>query len=154
MLQRGNNSGVYMELEKLKSLIRELCDEDNVILVEGKKDREALRKIGVRGKIIEISDQKLFELPQKISKREVIVLVDFDPRGKELVKECKRMLEAQGLRVDLSYRWELHKALGVNRMEELPKKLAEAFKKEMGGERKWGKRMWILLNTLFMPPLK
>jgi 5S rRNA maturation endonuclease (ribonuclease M5) len=59
--------------------------------VEGKKDEETLRQLGITGTIInaKTGGQSLYTLTQAIiakHPREVILLLDFDRRGKEATR--------------------------------------------------------------------
>ncbi|MGQ9513886.1 MAG: toprim domain-containing protein [Thermoproteota archaeon] len=91
------------EVERLISSIHQL-DEDCVILVEGRKDKEALRKLGVKGDIFCLLTGKgsLPERLERIGTKRVIVLVDFDPEGELLARTVARLLTRGKATVDLS----------------------------------------------------
>jgi len=75
------------------------------IIVEGKKDEEALRELGMEGPIHQIPSggrtplNSLEDLPEY---EEIIVLTDFDRTGEELADFCEENLEKLGVRFCLS----------------------------------------------------
>ncbi|AIY91004.1 toprim domain-containing protein [Geoglobus acetivorans] len=75
------------EFEKLLRLIEELRIESEsgaVILVEGRKDTIALRKLGVRGEIIETSTTSNHSIFDAVGERKVVIFTDWDNKGKKL----------------------------------------------------------------------
>ena len=88
-----------------KELIQRLktASEDAIILVEGKKDKFALKKLGIVSEIFLLNSNKsLVENSEKLAKkqRRVILLLDTDKKGQELTKKMKNHLQAQGVRFD------------------------------------------------------
>ncbi len=68
------------------------------IIVEGKNDVNALQKLNVRGDIIsaKTSGRSLLDVVSEVErrkKREVILLMDFDKRGREWTKRLTEHLE-------------------------------------------------------------
>ncbi len=88
--------------KQLLNLIERLKKENIVILVEGKKDINSLRDIGIKNRIIKVSDNQkpLFSLVEDIKKRweEAIILTDWDKHGDELSKKLSRLLERNGVK--------------------------------------------------------
>jgi len=82
------------------------------IIVEGKKDTEALRALAVGGEIISAKSggkgflDVISEI-EKTSSQEVILLLDFDRRGKEWIKRLKQQLEKTGTRPNTTFWREL-----------------------------------------------
>ncbi|MGQ9743915.1 MAG: toprim domain-containing protein [Candidatus Bathycorpusculaceae bacterium] len=96
--------------EKILQLLKLLADENakgKPIIVEGKKDIEALKKLGIGGKIITAKTGKsLLDLISEIEKagtKKVILLLDFDRRGRELTKNLKTHLEKMGMEANLKF---------------------------------------------------
>jgi len=91
------------EVEDVLSSIREL-DGDSCILVEGLRDREALRALGVVGKVscLQRGSGSISERLERIDAKKIIVLTDFDPKGRHLAKLAHRLLAARGRKVDLT----------------------------------------------------
>jgi 5S rRNA maturation endonuclease (ribonuclease M5) len=92
------------KLDELHKIFRKLADKsmETVILVEGKKDRSALRVLGVRGNIIcmKHSGQILFDVLDQVPDREVILLVDFDDYGTSLAIKITQYLEEKRVKVN------------------------------------------------------
>ena len=96
-------------LAELQLLIDELAYRalnGTVILVEGRRDREALDALGIRGEIMMTSQKQLFTLCEELARSgsDVIVLSDWDERGEEVAGLVQTYLEADGLRPDLQIR--------------------------------------------------
>ncbi len=96
-------------LEEIQLLIDELTTRalnGSVILVEGRRDREALDALGVRGEIIMTSQRTLLNLCEELARTgsDVIILSDWDERGDEVAGLLHTYLEADGLRPDLAIR--------------------------------------------------
>lgn len=73
------------EFEKLLRLIDELKAKAScgaVILVEGRRDVAALRKLGVEGEVIETSSSSLSSIVDAAGERDVVILTDWDSRGR------------------------------------------------------------------------
>jgi 2,5-diamino-6-(ribosylamino)-4(3H)-pyrimidinone 5'-phosphate reductase len=87
--------------EKLLQILQRLAEESAKgipIIVEGKKDDDALRALGVEGKIIsaKAGGKGFLDVVSEIEKsgaEEIILLLDFDRRGKELTSKLRRYLE-------------------------------------------------------------
>lgn len=72
------------------------------IVVEGKKDVDVLRKLALSGEIITAKSKKSFlalaaDL-EKLNVEEVILLLDFDRRGKEWTRRLTQYLEQTTIR--------------------------------------------------------
>ena len=105
--------------EKISEILSALAQESakgTIILVEGKKDVETLRALGVEGPIVTVkTGGKSFldvvsELETKTSK--VILFLDFDRRGKQGTNRLRHGLERAGLKVDLEFWLGLLKSIG------------------------------------------
>ncbi|MEM1657825.1 MAG: hypothetical protein QXK94_02180 [Candidatus Jordarchaeales archaeon] len=88
-------------LEMFKEIldeIKEYSERGVTLIVEGKKDRDSLRKIGFRGPIITISGVKIHEIVERNRGREVIILTDFDKEGERLAATIlSYMIDASNL---------------------------------------------------------
>ncbi len=81
-------------LENLLDVLLELNRKIPVI-VEGKNDKEALRRLGLMGEIITLHRGKsLYDFSEEIHERfdEVILLLDWDMKGEELQKKLGELL--------------------------------------------------------------
>jgi len=106
--------------EKLTETLSRLTEESakgTPILVEGKKDVETLRALGVQGPIVTVkTGGKSFlgiitEFEEKKTKK-VVLLLDFDRRGKQGTNRLRHNLERAGIKVDLGLWLELLRSVG------------------------------------------
>ncbi len=77
--------------ERLREVIDALCEINNhvPVIVEGKKDAQALRKLGLAGEIIALHSGKgLYEFAEEIAERfpAVVLLLDWDQKGDALFR--------------------------------------------------------------------
>jgi 5S rRNA maturation endonuclease (ribonuclease M5) len=93
-------------LRELWRIVRELVrlSETVPIVVEGKRDVEALRRLGVEGRIVALHRGKsLYEVARELDREEaVVLLLDWDTRGERLLEGLTRHLETD---------WESHSGL-------------------------------------------
>jgi len=88
---------IVERIERTLEKIREIASEGVPILVEGKKDEEILRTLGVEGRIIKVSQQSLNTLiDQLYGCRRVLILTDFDEKGEKIAKTLSSLLEIGG----------------------------------------------------------
>jgi len=87
-------------LEEIEKTLIELREQNKKIpvIVEGEKDIEALKKLGVTGLIISInSGNSLIDFCDKIARefKEIIILTDWDKKGGFLGNTIKRNLQGR-----------------------------------------------------------
>jgi len=108
------------KLQKIRQILTELTLESEsgkLIVVEGKKDVETLRALDIQGKVIAIKtggktfSQAMREIEQN-GPSEVIILFDFDRRGKQATKYFKQNLEIAGIKPNLRFYNFLHALIG------------------------------------------
>jgi 5S rRNA maturation endonuclease (ribonuclease M5) len=118
-----------IRFERLQKLIERLnheADKGAVIVVEGARDRDSLRAMGVSGRIVCIQSSRRNPLgfaEQLEGERNVIILTDFDRQGIFLANRLLRILNSQRIRTNLVLWRELR---GLTRselrsVEELPR---------------------------------
>ena len=81
-------------IEKIKSL--------NIpVIVEGKKDRAALEKLGIIN-IVELSKKPLFQIVEEVSdsNEECVILTDLDKKGKELYGKLNSDFQKRGVKIN------------------------------------------------------
>jgi 2,5-diamino-6-(ribosylamino)-4(3H)-pyrimidinone 5'-phosphate reductase len=106
--------------EKIQQTLECLAEESargTPIIVEGKKDLETLRTLGVQGQIVTAktggkSRLDLISEIEKIGNREVILLLDFDRRGKEWTAILRQNLEKARIKANVTFRKELLRFAG------------------------------------------
>jgi len=106
--------------EKIQQVITKLAEESaraKPIVVEGKKDAHALRELGVEGKILmlkaggksfldTLTEIELLQVP------EVVLLLDFDRRGKEATKHLQKSLEPLKIKANMRFWFDLEALVG------------------------------------------
>jgi 5S rRNA maturation endonuclease (ribonuclease M5) len=87
----NNNSTIQETVEELfKELI--MANDTIPIIVEGKKDEAALRRLGTRGEILRLNTGlSILNFCEQVAKKydEVIILPDWDVKGKQLFEKLK-----------------------------------------------------------------
>jgi len=106
--------------EKILQILECLAEESakgTPIIVEGKRDINALRTLGIEGNIIsaKTGGKTLLDVVSEIEKteaREVILLLDFDRRGKELTQNLTKYLEKMTTKLSLNFWRKLSNLIG------------------------------------------
>ena len=100
------------------------CKNGAVVLVEGKKDTQALSSLGFVGKTIEYcNNNTMSKIERKTrSYNKLIVLFDYDADGRRLASKILLTLDRTSI-IELKYRRNLSFASngGIKRIEELSK---------------------------------
>ena len=97
------------EISEIKKFVIHLnSQKDSVVVVEGKRDSNALRKLGFSGKILEFhSFRGLVKFSDSVAKyKNVILLLDGDRKGRYLTKRIIDLL-AHRVKIDLSFKKKL-----------------------------------------------
>jgi len=106
--------------EKILQVLECVAEESakgTPIIVEGKNDVEALRNLAVKGKIIsaKTGGKSLLDViseVEKTSTNEIILLFDFDRRGKEWTKRIRQQLERARIKPNTRFWRELLTLVG------------------------------------------
>ncbi len=104
--------------EKILQLLEALAEESakgTPIIVEGKKDVDALRALGAAGTVLTVKTGGKSFLDsaseiEKLNAPEVILFLDFDRRGKEGTKRLKQSLERAKIKPNVKF-WRALSAL-------------------------------------------
>ncbi len=97
------------EVQDLRKFIVLLNSKKNsAVIVEGKRDSEALRKIGFSGKVLEFHKFRgLRKFADRVSEyNSLIVLLDRDRKGRYLTTKIIEQLERR-VKIDLSFKRKL-----------------------------------------------
>ncbi|MCL7415769.1 MAG: toprim domain-containing protein [ANME-2 cluster archaeon] len=110
-------------LEKLEELIQDLrqrSDEGAAIIVEGMRDRRALRELGITGPIRLGTQKAILELCEEVAREynNVIVLTDWDYKGEKIARLMADFLNNAGAVVNTDIR-ERIKALVKKRIKDI-----------------------------------
>ena len=119
----------YYEVEaRLKEVVNDVNYSVSAVIVEGKRDEEALRSAGLRSTVVQFSSSGLpvfafiEEVVEGYKGSTVLVLLDFDREGDELAERRSQELEEGGVRVQRILRRKIAKILireGIFRIEEI-----------------------------------
>lgn len=111
-------------IEEVKLALDELVEMNNSVpvIVEGVKDRRALRKLGLTGKIITINrGMSLSDFSDWVSERyeKVIILSDWDRRGGSICRRLKELLKGRVI-YNVEVRQRLSKFAMIKKVEGIP----------------------------------
>ena len=89
-------------LEKLEELILELQDMSDagaIIVVEGRRDVESLRSLGINGDIKLSSQQPLLNFTEVLSRcgKDIVILTDWDRKGGMAARKIIDYLNSYGI---------------------------------------------------------
>jgi len=113
------------QTEKILNNLRTLSESGIPIIVEGRRDEAALRRLGVKGRILPLKahgESRHDFLERLDGTRDAIILTDFDREGKKLETWLYKELLQRGVNSDLKL-WSRIKSLTrteVRSVEELP----------------------------------
>tara|TARA_B100002003_G_scaffold169753_1_gene157717 strand:- start:197 stop:574 length:378 start_codon:yes stop_codon:yes gene_type:complete len=97
------------EIDEMKKFMKHLnSKKESIVIVEGKRDSNALRKLGFSGKILEFHSFKgIVKFSDSVAKyKSVILLLDGDRKGRYLTKRIIELLEHR-TKIDLSFKKKL-----------------------------------------------
>ncbi len=113
------------ETERIFDELRTMSESGIPIIVEGRKDEAALRRLGVKGRIhcLKARGESRHDFLQRLDgMTDAIVLTDFDREGKKLETWLYKELSQRGVKSDLRL-WSRLRSLAradVRSVEELP----------------------------------
>ncbi len=92
-------------MESIDEWLEGMRSTAKTIIVEGPKDRKALEYFGINN-IVMLSKKPLFEIIEEVAEnsREVIILTDFDKKGRELYGRLSSGLQKLGVEIDNKFR--------------------------------------------------
>ena len=104
------------KIEKIEELLDRIAVQsakETPIIVEGQKDVDTLRKLAISGQVIAAKTRKSFLALatgiEKLDVDEVILLMDFDRRGREWTKRLVQYLERTRIKPNTFFWEELRK---------------------------------------------
>lgn len=98
-------------LEELISSLKEVSLQGAAIIVEGRRDEQALRALGLKGPVIMASRRPALHLAEDAARSfgQIVLLTDWDEKGDEMAKTIEVHLRSAGSRPDLEIRSRLKK---------------------------------------------
>jgi len=112
------------DAKKLERLIMKL--QENCVLVEGKRDKLAMQKLGCED-VIAVSGRTR-QLRDVIKCEKVIIATDLDRKGNELARRVREEMEGL-IKVDSETRIHLAKLLELKYFEDIKRKYDEFYEK-------------------------
>jgi 5S rRNA maturation endonuclease (ribonuclease M5) len=108
-------------IKSLEEWVDKLKEADKTIVVEGIRDKIALRKLGIPGKRIVFLDGPLYKIVENVCKREkdCILLLDLDREGKKLYSKLRHDLQRFGVKIDHKFREFLYKETSITYIEKI-----------------------------------
>lgn len=96
------------EISELQEFVLQLNSINEVVIVEGKRDFDALRKLGYQGKILEFHKfGGINNFADSVARyKKIILLFDGDKKGRYLTGKTIQLLQRR-TNVDLSYKKKL-----------------------------------------------
>jgi 5S rRNA maturation endonuclease (ribonuclease M5) len=97
--------------EQIQQILEQLAEESKSgkpVIVEGRKDEQALKSLGVTGKMV-FAKKGLKTIIDVISEiedkcpKEVILMLDFDREGRELTEKLRNHMEKAGIKANIHY---------------------------------------------------
>jgi len=104
-------------LERLERTLNDLKEDPRPKLVEGRKDREALAHFGISNVKL-VHGNALRDMAAKMH-QDVILLMDYDRRGKMMTRRLSDLFHGEGYVADLSFWKDLRRYGRLNVIEEL-----------------------------------
>lgn len=107
-------------MQNFNEWLNKLKDSNQLIIVEGNKDKLALEKFQISN-IKTLSKQPIYEIIEDVAfkNKECILLVDLDKEGKKLYSKLKHGLQRRGVKVNDKFRNYLFKETKLSNIEGL-----------------------------------
>ncbi len=117
------------EIKELRTIVKDLIKASEagaVIVVEGPSDRDSLREIGIRGRIILASTKPDVDVVDSLQgKEEVIIMSDWDAEGRKIERRLNERFKSRGIVVNTEFRKRIFRIVGreVSSIESLSRYL-------------------------------
>lgn len=109
-------------IRRILDELRDEVKEGALVLVEGRKDVECLRRLGIARGVASLNRYRsLLDFGMKNRSRRVILLPDFDSEGREILKRMFKELHPITKEIDLEYHRRLSfvRRLGVREIQDV-----------------------------------
>lgn len=123
-MRRTKNDRAISLRDRVMGLIVEYREKNLrcPIVVEGERDCRSLRSLGFHGDIYKVnSGLTLAEFSETMARghRELILLMDFDSKGREITERLRVLLSSEGCIVDLTMWKRTKEMLNIAEVEEM-----------------------------------
>jgi 5S rRNA maturation endonuclease (ribonuclease M5) len=108
--------------EQLLSRLKKLKEENILVIVEGKKDREALASLGITN-VFSLDRWPLYKVVEHVAEKtkDCVILTDLDEEGKKIFSTLHKGLSEHGVRIDNRFREFLFRYTSLRQIEGLAK---------------------------------
>lgn len=108
------------ETQKLLEFIESIKNFDKIVIVEGKEDKAAFKRLGIT-KVVQLNKRPIYKVVEELieKNKEVIILTDLDKEGKKLYGKLNHDLQRFGVKVDNKFRDFLFKHTQLRQIEGL-----------------------------------
>jgi len=105
-------------LDELRNHIEKIKNSNTLVIVEGRKDRAALQKLGIEN-ITELSKKPLYQIVEEIaaSNEECVILTDLDKKGREIYGKLNSSLQRHGVKINNKLREFLFRRTRLRQIE-------------------------------------
>lgn len=106
--------------DRLSETISKMNYDVDAVIVEGRRDRKALRSMGFSKTVIDCSSLTFEEVFEKLADsgaKSVALLTDFDGHGRELFSGISEALERRGIKIKSLYRKKIKEVLDEKNMK-------------------------------------
>ena len=105
-------------MKDIMDYIDRLKESNKLIIVEGKKDKEALEQLGLKN-IVTLSKKPIYKVIEEVAEKqkEAVILTDLDKEGKKLFGKLNSGFGYQGVKVDNKFREFLFKKTKLRQIE-------------------------------------
>jgi 5S rRNA maturation endonuclease (ribonuclease M5) len=109
------NTRTLEDIERLESIekiileLQALSGCGAIIVVEGRRDVESLRSLGINGEMRLACQQPLLEFTERLSEsgKEIVLLTDWDRKGGMVARKIIIYLQAYGIMPNTDIRWRI-----------------------------------------------
>jgi 5S rRNA maturation endonuclease (ribonuclease M5) len=111
--ERHNRLDEALAVDRLTALVSQLnaeLDEGALVVVEGVRDERALQHLGLKARCFRLCNTRnslSAVMTEAESHSKVILLLDYDLKGRNMTKKVASMLQKRGMSVDTSFRREI-----------------------------------------------
>ena len=107
-------------MEEIGEFITKLARTEKTVIVEGRKDKEALEALGA-GNVFCLNHRPVYEVTEEVAarSRKVVILTDLDREGKKLYGKIRTHLQFLGVEVDNYFREFLLRKTKIRQIEGL-----------------------------------
>ncbi|MEK6835798.1 MAG: toprim domain-containing protein [Nanoarchaeota archaeon] len=116
-------------MRTINDWVNELAHNNySLIIVEGKKDKIALNKLGIEN--VNSINEPIYLVIEKLvnHNKEIIILTDLDREGKKIYAKLKHEFQRYGIKINNKYRKFLIKHTKITQIEGLPTYIKNNFK--------------------------